>query len=158
MSSNPINLHLWESKPVSLFTVEIKQYNIRKGFCSFLRGEPLRVGVRSNNPYLDKLQAFLEEKVKQYGADVFEVSLIPSMGTGVWMDDVTQDTYECEVVTVKFHSLHSPNHSNASKGMAMYFDPPYFEDATDLLRTHGWSYNEETDTWTQGDSDVTSTQ
>lgn len=157
MSSNPINLHLWESKPVSLFTVEIKQYNIQKEFTKYLKGGLCLDSVQDSD-YMGKLVSFLEEKVKQYGADVFEVSLIPSMGTGVWMDDVTKDTYECEVVTVKFHSLHSSNHSNASKGMAMYFDPPYFEDATDLLRTHGWSYNEETDTWTQGDLDVTSPQ
>lgn len=162
MSSNPINLHFWDKPPVQLFTVELKQYNIQKGFTEYLQGKRVILELGDSSEYMGKLITFLNEKTKHYKADVFEVSSIPNMGTGVWMDDITGDTSSCEVVQVKFYTLkpkevsvgtNLPTIAVYSGSATSRFHQPLnvipvdFEDACEALRKAGFDYDEDTDRW-----------
>ncbi|MEG1728130.1 MAG: hypothetical protein RR280_01120 [Bacteroidaceae bacterium] len=113
-----INYHLWENKAKSLFTREIKQYNISKGFIDILQGKRVILSEGWESQYMTKLMEFLRTKLKQYDAEVFEVCHVPNMGSGLWSDDVTGDTITCEVVQVKFNACTPKQHFEIPEGHA----------------------------------------
>lgn len=156
-----VNLHYWNTKPTSLFSREIKQYNIAKGFTDIIQGKRVILSEGWESQYMAKLMEFLRTKLTQYDADVFEVDRIPNMGTGLWHDDVTGDSITCEVVNVKFYNLkpkYVPEPEQPVKRCAVIpfshplnIEPLDFEDACEALRQAGFTYNNETDCWFKPD-------